>query len=548
MAAKIPTRSALVASISIGIAAGLAGCAGQIPFSPSVNQYNTDTEKAQDSAILLNVIRASKRRPLVFFDVTTVTGSSPATGSLGFSVPLSNLSSTTATAAPTLNFSGGPSVSAGPVVTQDFYKGVLTPVSAATIDLFVQRGVSRDLLFNLFFEKIEFATMEDVDTHKFKTAVVNYPSDDAKHLAFQRVLEALVDAGLTTLKSDGDAKTYGPAYLPEDLLGGDKDLVARAAAAGLGVNVVNWCDAQLDIRLEINERTRTKGLKPIDIRAAAAACDEYQSKIKRLSKDLRDHPDWSESQRRQDEADEVKANLDWIALMAANGAPPYFYRLEKSADGADFNFGIDPALAVHPISLPPPTIRRAKSATMTLGLVLENNTEKSPQEINGFCDLIFVDKDVKDKNVTASIDNCKQSKPTDIEIKLIPRSTYSIIYYLGEVVRRELYPDSGQAGRITSFRKTPLNGAQPPTAGCGAATSGPGCAPIFLVAGSPGPAFLSVRYDGGVYIVPNTSDPSSAMVTDRTYEVMDILTELIALNRSSKDVPTSNVFTLRGLP
>ncbi len=543
----MPIRSTLALSISIGLAVALAGCAGQIPFSSAVNQYNTDTEKAQDSAILLNVIRASKRRPLVFFDVTTVTGSSPATGSLGFSLPLSNLSSTAATAAPTLNFSGGPSVSAGPVVTQDFYKGVLAPVSAATIDLFVQRGVNRDLLFNLIFEKIEFATMEDVDTHTFKTAVVNYPSDDTKHMAFQRVVEALVDAGLTTLKSDGDSKAYGPAYLPDDLVGHDHDLVARAAAAGLGVNVVNWCDAQLATQLEIKERARAKGLKPIDIRAATSACDDYQGKIKRLSKDLRDHPDWSESQRKPDEADKVKANLDWIAQMAIDGAPPYFYRLEKAADGSDFNFGIDPALAAHPISPPPKTIHRAKSATTNLGLVLGSDTEKSPQKFNEFCDLIFGSKDDKNKN-NASIDDCKQSKPTDIEIKFVPRSTYSIIYYLGEIVRRDLYPDVGKSGHITSFRKTPLNGEEPPPAGCWAVTSGPGCAPIFLVAAGAGPAFLSVRYDGGVYIVPSTSDPSSAMVTDRTYEVMDILTELIALNRSSKDVPTSNVFTLRGLP
>ena len=539
----MPIRSTLALSMPIAVAVALAGCAGQIPFSSAVNQYNTDTEKAQDSAILLNVIRASKRRPLVFFDVTTVTGSSPATGSLGFSVPLSNLSSTAATAAPTLNFSGGPSVSAGPVVTQDFYKGVLAPVSAATIDLFVQRGVNRDLLFNLIFEKIEFATMDDVDMHKFRTAVINYPSDDSRHQAFQRVLEKLVDAGLTTLKSDGDPKTYGPAYLPDDLVGGDHDLVARAASAGVGVNLVNWCGAQLDIRLEIKERARAKGLKPIDIQAATAACDDYEGKIKKLTKDLRGHPDWKASERKPDEADEVRANLDWIGQMAANGAPPYFYRLEKASDGPDFNFGIDPALAAHPISLMPPTIRRAKSAAMNLGLVLGSNAEEPSQEINEFCGLIFPNNDT-----ATSVDNCKHSRPTDIEIKFVPRSTYSIIYYLGEVVRRELYPDTGQPGRITSFRKTPLNGAEPSATGCGAATSESGCAPIFLVARGQGPAFLNVRYDGESYIVPNNSDPASPMISDRTYEVMDILTELIALNRSSKDVPTSNVFTLRGLP
>ncbi|MGI8839298.1 MAG: hypothetical protein ACR2F8_00690 [Caulobacteraceae bacterium] len=74
--------------ISLIAVATLGGCATQNQFAGASTQYNLQTEQAQDRALLLNVLRASRRRPLVFFDLQTVQGVSPASGALGFSLPL----------------------------------------------------------------------------------------------------------------------------------------------------------------------------------------------------------------------------------------------------------------------------------------------------------------------------------------------------------------------------------------------------------------------------------------------------------------------------
>ena len=536
-------------------ALALAGCAGQIPFTPAVTQYNTDTEKAQDSALLLNVIRASQRRPLTFFDVTSVTGSSPVSGSLGFSVPLSNLSSTAATTSPTFNLSGGPAVATAPVVTQDFYEGILAPVADSTIDLFVQRGISRDMLFNLFFQRIEISTADDVDDNSFDVVLQNHVSNPEQLHRFQRAVEVLVEAGFTTKKGDGDPSTEGPVFLPTELIG--NDLVTKAAAAGVHARSVNWCDAGLAARLEIARRLAdAPGAQPVDLAATLAPCRAYAAAEKAYAKTLRELGASDDAGAAKQELDRkrLQSASDWEEAMRKAHAPPYLYWIQKPAADSEISFTFDDALAVTHEAKPPskaaPPKRPAKGP-LTLDLFA---TDKQGSNLAAFCDAIFpADK-------TADIEHCKASNPKDIQISFVPRSTYSVIYYLGEVVRQGLYPDGGKAPRLIEFRKSPAypDAANPVScaewrpdpadlnSGSGD-PRGQGCAPLFLVEKGQRPAFLNVRYDGAGYLVPRTAGRASDASSDMTYEVMDILTELIALNRSAKDLPTSSVLTLQGL-
>src|SRR5580698_7391269 len=91
-------------------ALGLGACAAANRFADNAVEYNLQSEKVQDSGLLLNVIRASKRRPLEFAEIQTITGANPASGSAGFSIPLTHPGTTPATVTPTLTLSGGPSV------------------------------------------------------------------------------------------------------------------------------------------------------------------------------------------------------------------------------------------------------------------------------------------------------------------------------------------------------------------------------------------------------------------------------------------------------
>ena len=52
-----------------------------------------------------------------------------------------------------------------------------------------------------------------------------------------------------------------------------------------------------------------------------------------------------------------------------------------------------------------------------------------------------------------------------------------------------------------------------------------------------------VHYDGKTYDIPRDK-----RLAGQTFEVLDVVTELMALNKSAKDLPTTNVFTLVGSP
>jgi hypothetical protein len=126
----------------------------------------------------------------------------------------------------------------------------------------------------------------------------------------------------------------------------------------------------------------------------------------------------------------------------------------------------------------------------------------------------------------------------DLQVELVPRSTYSVIYYLGEVTRRELYPDFSEKARPLLIRAST---ASQPNKTCADATDGRDveCDAIFLTSKGPGEeSFLKVQYDRGWYNVV------SGQQTQKTYEVLDLVTEMLALSRSAKDLPSSSVFTI----
>jgi hypothetical protein len=134
------------------------------------------------------------------------------------------------------------------------------------------------------------------------------------------------------------------------------------------------------------------------------------------------------------------------------------------------------------------------------------------------------------------LDCSKSNWAENIQVSLVPRSVYGVLYYLAEVVRREDDPDFGSPARQIVVRSARKGGLD-----CSAEAPSHDCDPVFLVDRTevlPKRGFLSAKYDGSWYAIP------SAGATSKTYEVLDLVEELIALNRSAKDLPSSSVFTL----
>ena len=69
--------------IAVSVVSGLGGCTIVDQFSSRAVNYNLEAEQAQEQALLLNIVRASLRRPMQFTSLQSITGTASASGTIG---------------------------------------------------------------------------------------------------------------------------------------------------------------------------------------------------------------------------------------------------------------------------------------------------------------------------------------------------------------------------------------------------------------------------------------------------------------------------------
>src|ERR1700749_4542798 len=149
---------ALVASL-------LAGCGTQGPIADELTTFNEAQQRGTAQLVLLNVLRARERQPLAYshFDVLRggVSGSSSAALGVPFGPGVSSLAPNTFATA--LGVNPGISQDVKPQDDQDFYRGILTPLSSETWALYQDQNWNPDLRFHMFVEDIKLSR-EDYET------------------------------------------------------------------------------------------------------------------------------------------------------------------------------------------------------------------------------------------------------------------------------------------------------------------------------------------------------------------------------------------------
>ncbi len=115
----------------------------------------------------------------------------------------------------------------------------------------------------------------------------------------------------------------------------------------------------------------------------------------------------------------------------------------------------------------------------------------------------------------------KQQQFARYRYRIFPRSTEAIIYYLGEVIR---YQNADPTGKF--LVRVPV-GRRGDTE------------PLFVLSpdGVADP-LATISYRGTSYAAPASGT--------RTAQVVNIVRQLISLNRSAKDIPTTNILTVVG--
>jgi len=213
---KITKRMVWKAGLAMSLAGFLAGCA-MLPkerMSSSTTDYNLVVEKAQNEMLLLNIVRASKRRPMYFTGFNLLRGSLSynfQTG--GITIPFGKIGSGLDGAysiAPSVSYSTSPSFDLMVWDSKEFTAGIMTPVTMDTVYYYlVKLGWPKEMLLHLFVERIELYN------HDRKLAT--YANDPENRKEFEEFQAKLRDLSKCKFVGLERSEPIGPKLQARDI-------------------------------------------------------------------------------------------------------------------------------------------------------------------------------------------------------------------------------------------------------------------------------------------------------------------------------------------
>lgn len=146
----------------------LGGCQASRHVADELTTFNEAQQRGTSQLILLNILRAREKQPLAFSHFDVLRGGISGSSSVGLAVPFGPGATANSLAAG-LGLAPGISQDVKPQDDQDFYRGILTPITEQTWALYQDQNWSEDLLFHLFVEDIKLS-QADFDTVARNTA------------------------------------------------------------------------------------------------------------------------------------------------------------------------------------------------------------------------------------------------------------------------------------------------------------------------------------------------------------------------------------------
>jgi hypothetical protein len=452
--------------IAVG-ASVLAGCSIVDQYSGRATVYNLESEQTHDQGLLLNIVRASMRRPRQFTIVQKITGTATAEGSANLMFPFGphvglapNSGMFTAAA------SGGPEFEVAPLETNEFYAGILQPISAQLLDLYVHGEFPHDLLFNLFFEKIVMRRTDGwcAFSHLTECEIVfqNYPGTDIQLELFQAMVGYLVNLGLSTEKIEAPQKKDPPKSKKKK--SGDSD------------------DSD-------DDSSDDSSAKPGPYAYCFAPREMFYAR---------------------------QVRRDTVCGNQASALTPGTPRLGRRARFAEVR--IAPEFAAKLVNIV--TAHRSPAGTPPY------------------------------KDQSHVFEHIGEFAGKGVSLLIYTRSTEGLIYYVGEVVRRQLHPDleKNRPRTVMTRNGPPFNLIDETPCPIGDPRPEP-CKPLFVLREN-APSFsngFSVVYEGIRYSIPEDAEAGSSYDTAAggSYTVLSVLRQLLILNTNAKALPATNVLTNR---
>lgn len=160
----------------------LAGCGTESHVADELTSFNEAQQKGNAQLLLLNILRARDKQPLAFSHFDVLRGGISASSSLAFAVPFGAGGPANSSLATGLGLAPGISQDVRPQEDQDFYRGILTPVSEQTWALYQDQNWPSDMLFHLFVEDIKLSEV-DAETVRRNTERLCAEHEDVADVA-----------------------------------------------------------------------------------------------------------------------------------------------------------------------------------------------------------------------------------------------------------------------------------------------------------------------------------------------------------------------------
>lgn len=448
-------------------------CASVDQFSSRALSYNDQAETIKEQQFIVNVMRAAYREPLQFSDFTQVTGQAAVSGTAAFGLPFSTFPSNLAktfTAAPTATLSGNQSFTIDNLNTQEFYEGILSPISMSSIDYYMQAEYPKALLLTLFVQRIELKP----DQAAGPPIIYDNSYFGDHYNQFEGILQAAIGLGLTTETIDV-MQPIGPPMLASQL----NDLRYLTALGTTGVKLKTY---------EFRAGASTPPDPILNKTQIAQFNAQHVTEYYRLvTLTQKAHFCFARAQRGQ--------GITAAALQQANDFLQTYKTLPAGMTLAD-------------IGIPDSAdCGAAANAAATAADSDESDDQNAGRMVE----------------FTVHSTDAASQGPHKFAIEISTRSVEGIMYYLGEWVRAEQHID-------------PTSNAPPPTVETGRGTD-----QLFAIGKTcrdDMPA-ISADYNGTNYCM--TVDPTGQ---DRSAQVMEIVSQLFALNNSAKDLPSSSLISV----
>ena len=224
----------------------VAGCTSTEALGDRALEYNRELEQSTNITVLTNVVRASKRLPMTFSRLGTMsyTGSLGLTPSASFGVGANSAAANDVIGLSVeSNDSGVTPLEA--LTGQKYHRAISKSIEPEMISFYRDRGWSDVLLFSLFIEKIymeeKFLATTQVSPLGLKTMVEapdtyrifdNDPDDVDEYLKFLEISEFVAgnfDVNLETEEIEPDKVYYPEPFCKFLRVNADKEAVVSAA-------------------------------------------------------------------------------------------------------------------------------------------------------------------------------------------------------------------------------------------------------------------------------------------------------------------------------